>query len=158
MRDGFFFSAHETERSARGAVRESTRMMDHTQSKQQTRDGRKAVDIRFTAISVILFAVAASFFVHSLFGYLAASARFAAPTLDATNTLVEVELAEIVHADLDLVSTPDFTLTEPAFDPIVEPAILTEIETDIPLPESELAAFDISDLGELGSSDRKSVV
>jgi len=45
-----------------------------------------------------------------------------------------------------------FRSTEPAFDPIVEPAILTEIETDIPLPESELAAFDISDLGELGSS------
>ena len=104
------------------------------------------------AATALLFAFAASIFLHALFTYLSATTSFGIQTNDKTSETVEVQLAEIVTDKLEATREPELKIVEPEVEHIPEPEIAEEVIADVPVPESALASFDVSDLGELGSA------
>ena len=114
--------------------------------------GVSRAGVAHTVTSVVLFAVAASLFVHVLFTYVAATTSFGDPRAEDRVREIRVELAEVVDDELMPASDPELTPVEPDIEPIPEPEIVNERLADVPVPESELASLDVSDLGTLGSA------
>ena len=138
------------ERAASPRVEPTTMRSDETPHNADPIEQRRRVG--HTLGGAAVFAVACSLFLHALFSYMAANTRFGAHDSTGEPVEIRVELAEVVHETFEPSESEEFALTEPSVDPIPEPVIETSFDTDVPVPESELTSFSVSDLGELTSS------
>lgn len=123
----------------------------HTSHDPIAPEERRGYGVRHTIVGVSLFAIACSLFLHALLTYVAATTRFGAPMMEQTSAAIDVELAEIVRQELAPAERPELLVTEPTLDPIPEPEI-AELGVDVPIAEAELAALNVSDLGDLGTA------
>lgn len=140
-------AARETSNERNPMNQNSHQPVNPREDAQSTRTG-----VAHTVTSVVLFAVAASLFVHVLLTYIAATTRFGDPQPEQRVREISVELAEVVDDELMPASDPELSPVEPDIEPIPEPEIVSERLVDVPVPESELASLEVSDLGALGSA------